>query len=245
MHSLETHSNLLVAWVVNTSLPIMTWGILKGRPVHRITLWCIGNAILSISALVTYATYPSEGLLTGTIAFLAIPISSMCCMCALQLETAKWITPTWGWLLLGLAYFAYLLIYLYGCLELRLVFTQFTHAGSLSLLFLYVVTVYRAIGGGNAQWLAYSYIPAILGIVALPSTLFQTDQSALWMHVFVAYDMPFTYGLLVMTISSQFAYIALALQKRSPLTEKKGLPDEAADHESQKVEIQAHASICS
>jgi signal transduction histidine kinase len=198
---------LLLTSIVNYMLPIITWMLMGSRRSARTHCWCVGQLILAELALLMSIHDTAEGF-GWRIGFVVTNLAYMLCAYALQSELAEKTRLKTSALLMLIICSSYELICLYGEQELKTAFIQFIYASWLCYLSFLAFRIYKLKNIKNAKWLAYTYLPALLGLLQLsnannlPYEGFYTLPQA---HIAL-------FGLLLTAIFSQVVYLAISLE---------------------------------
>jgi len=202
--------DFLLTSITNYLLPIATWVLIGMRRSASTHYWCLGQVVLAGAVLMTGTTEVLGGI-DSRAGFLTITLAFFFCSRALEIELGKKTDIKMSVFIAAMAYSCFELIYQYGADELKTAFVQFIYAAWLCYMPFISLSIYKQKNAKNAKWLAYTYIPALLGLLQLPNL---NDLYSHHIHPLTQEDIAL-FSLLLSAILSQFAFLAMFFEINS------------------------------
>mgnify|MGYP000025795123 CR=1 FL=1 len=207
MHHDPAHFDLLLTSLANCLLPIVIWVLMGNRRSAGTHSWCLGQWILAGWFLLLGIQGELGGIESRT-GFIAINLSFFFCAHALQRELGKKADIKILVFILIAAYICFELTNQYGGQVLRIALIQFVYATWLCYLSFLAFSIYKKKNINNAKWLAYTYLPALVGMLQL-SSLHDNYANAFYA---LTHEHIVLCSLLLTAVISQFVYLAMAFE---------------------------------
>lgn len=210
MHHDPAHFDLLLTSIANYLLPIVMWALMGNRRTAGTHCWCLGQWILA-GLLLAIGIHDTAGGVESRIGFLVINVAFIFCAQALQMELGKKMDIKIPLFFAIAVYPCFELTRQYGEGALIIAFIQFVYASWLCYLSFLAFSIYKQKNVQSAKWLAYTYIPALLGMLQL-SSLEGLHANAFYT---LTHEHIVLCGLLLSAVISQFVYLVMFFELHS------------------------------
>jgi signal transduction histidine kinase len=210
MHHDPAHFDLLLTSIANYLLPIVMWALMGNRRTAGTHCWCLGQWILA-GLLLAIGIHDTAGGVESRIGFLVINVAFIFCAQALQIELGKKMDIKIPLFFAIAVYPCFELTRQYGEGALIIAFIQFVYASWLCYLSFLAFSIYKQKNVQSAKWLAYTYIPALLGMLQL-SSLEGLHANAFYT---LTHEHIVLCGLLLSAVISQFVYLVMFFELHS------------------------------